>query len=372
MTTEAYAISAARTPVVPYGGSFNRVEVHLLAAPVLNRCLRDAKLLGEQIDEVILGNALYGGGNPARVASLEAGFPERIGGLTIDRQCCSGLDAVILAAQLIRSGSAHAVLAGGAESFSRRPIRQRTDPDTRQNTPYDRPPFTPWPDRDPDLHSAAAALAQERNISRATQDAWAISSHARAMEARSALAVEIVRVAGCEVQHDAFTRLLSPRVCERAGVLEGTITSANTAVAADAAAFVLLVSEQVWMGLGRPFALRVSTSASLGGDPERPQTAPVAAIRQVLRDRGITPAEIARAEIMEAYAVQCIACVADSGLDLASVNTGGGALARGHPIGASGAILAVRLFHQLQKSGGIGLAAIAGAGGLGSALLLEA
>jgi acetyl-CoA C-acetyltransferase len=151
-------------------------------------------------------------------------------------------------------------------------------------------------------------------------------------------------------------------------VISGTISAANAAVAADGAALCLVVSDRLARRSQR--ALRILGGATLGGQPEAPGLAPVAAIVRVLGQAGIRAAELSRAEVMEAYAVQAIACVEGAGLDPARVNGGGGALARGHPIGASGAILAVRLFHDLRN--GTGLAAIAAAGGIGTALLLQA
>jgi acetyl-CoA C-acetyltransferase len=145
------------------------------------------------------------------------------------------------------------------------------------------------------------------------------------------------------------------------------VTHANTAVAADAAACVVVVSAQRARQMGH--ALRIVSGATLGGRPEDPGLAPVAAIRSALNQAGLQSGDIGVAEIMEAYAVQAIACVRGAGLDPTRVNLGGGALARGHPIGASGAILAVRLFHQMQQ--GYGLAAIAAAGGIGTALVVE-
>ena len=158
-------------------------------------------------------------------------------------------------------------------------------------------------------------------------------------------------------------------VAARAKVVCGSITAANAAVAADAAAFVLVVSDRVAARLGAGRGLRILGGVTLGGDPVEPGLAPVAAIRTVLDRAGVSADRVAVAEVMEAYAVQAMACVSRAGLDAARVNIGGGALARGHPIGASGAVLAVRLFYELQA--GIGLAAIAAAGGIGTALLVE-
>ena len=352
----ARLIAARRTAVVPRNGAFARLSLENLAAPVLQACLADAGLAPSQVDEVILSNALGAGGNPARRASLAAGLPETVAGLTIDRQCAGGLDAILLARALVDSGAADVVLAGGVESYSRRPLRLKTDPEGGPPIPYDQAPFTPWPDRDPDMGQAAEALARRLSIPRDRQDFWAAHSHAKALAAD--FSAEIVPLNG--VTHDAFPRALSPRLLARAPQLTGSITAATAAVAADAAAVCLIVSDRIAQGRG----LALLAGATVGGTPEEPGLAPVAAIRRIWN--GST---LRQAEIMEAYAVQALAVIDGAGLDPQIVNPGGGSLARGHPIGASGAILAVRLFHGLRQ--GRGLAAIAAAGGIGTALLVE-
>jgi acetyl-CoA C-acetyltransferase len=353
----ARLIAARRTAVVPRSGAFARLSIEDLAAPVLTACLVDAGIAPDAVDEVILANALGAGGNPARRAALAAGLPETVAGLTIDRQCAGGLDALLLAGALVESGAAGIVLAGGVESYSRRPLRLRTDPSGGPPTPYDQAPFTPWPDRDPDMTEAAGALARHLDIPRARQEAWAAQSHAKALSA--GLTREIVPLAG--VARDAFPRVLSPKLLDRAPVLTGTITAATAAVAADAAAVCLVVSDRIARGRG----LALLDGATLGGTPQEPGLAPVTAIRRIW-DGTV----LAQAEIMEAYAVQALAVIDGAGIDAGIVNPGGGGLARGHPIGASGAILAVRLFHGMKQ--GKGLAAIAAAGGIGTALLVAA
>jgi acetyl-CoA C-acetyltransferase len=159
----AFIVAARRTAVAPRGGALASVEVAELAAASIRAVLADAGLAPEQVDDVILGNALYGGGNPARLAALLAGLPQDMPALTLDTQCCAGLDAVMLAATRVAAGEANAIIAGGVESFSRAPIRQRR-PTNKDEAPreYARPPFTPWPERDPDMIAAAAALARSR------------------------------------------------------------------------------------------------------------------------------------------------------------------------------------------------------------------
>lgn len=362
MTAPVWILAARRSAVVPRGGAFARLSIEALGAPVLQACLADAGIAADRVEEVILSNALGPGGNPARRVALAAGLPERVAGLTIDRQCAGGLDAILLAQALIMSGQAEIVLAGGVESYSRRPLRLATDPEGGPPVPYEAAPFTPWPDRDPDMTEAAATLADRLGISRTRQEAWAVASHAKAKANRPGGIVPILGV-----DRDPFARALTPAIAARAKTLSGSVTTATTAVAADAAAFCLVVSDRVAQALAcNP--LRLVRGATLGARPEEPGLAPVAAIGTVLQRAGLSPVDLAWSEVMEAYAVQAIACIEAAGLDPAQVNPQGGALARGHPIGASGAVLAVTLFHGLGK--GHGLAAIAAAGGVGTALLV--
>ncbi|WP_417524283.1 thiolase family protein [Marinovum sp.] len=357
----SHILAARRSAVAPRNGAFATLEPHEIAVPVIAALLADAGLEPEDVGELILSNALGAGGNPARVAALAAGLPECVAGLTIDRQCAGGLDALLLASAMVQSGLHDVVIAGGAESYSRRPQRLRTFADGRPPEPYDQARFTPWPERDPAMAEAADRLAQVLGINRDTQDAWAIESHRKALAFQPPGIVEIAGLAS-----DPFTRALTPRLCARAPEVHGTITAANMAVAADAAAFVLVVSDRLAQG-GQ--SAEILAGKTLGGPPDMPGLAPVAAIEAVLQD---TPRNtLVSAEIMEAFAVQAIACQEGAKLPREIVNANGGALARGHPIGASGTILAVDLFHQLRATPGTGLAAIASAGGLGTALLLR-
>ena len=355
----AVILAARRTAVCPRGGNFAHLRLEDLGAPVLQAVLADAGIAPEAVDEVIVANALGAGGNPARRVALAAGLPERVAGLTIDRQCAGGLDALLLARALVDSGAAEVVVAGGVESYSQRPFRAMRGGDG-QPVPYDQAPFTPWPERDPEMTAAAAALADRLGVTSAAQADWAVRSHARAQAVADW--PEIVPLAG--VTRDAFARALTPAIALRAKPLVGSITPATAAVAADAAAFVLVVSDRIAAGRG----MRLLGGVTLGGAPEEPGLVPVAAIAAALDALSLGPDDLAMAEVMEAYAVQAMACVSGTGLNPEIVNVGGGGLARGHPIGASGAILAVRLVHGLR--GGYGLAAIAAAGGLGTALVV--
>lgn len=363
--SETVLIAARRSPIAPRGGALSHLALHDLATPVLRQVMQDCALAPDQVDELILSNALGAGGNPARVAALAAGLPERVAGLSLDRQCVGGLDALLLGDAMIRSGQHRIVIAGGAESYSRRPLRARTFADGRPPQPYDQAAFTPWPERDPNMAQAADTLAQKLDIDRGQQDAWAIESHRKAQEAAPLGIVPM-----CGLHSDPFTRALSPRHCARAKQVVGSITAANMSVAADGAAFAVLTSADIAARMGLP-AVRLINGQTIGGDPELPGLAPVAAIQACLQCANLTAEDIQTAEIMEAFAVQAIVCQHGANLPAQIVNRGGGSLARGHPIGASGAVLAVNLFHQLRAQPGVGLAAIAAAGGLGSALLLQ-
>lgn len=362
----AFIIAAKRSAVVPRGGAFAALSIEDLGAPVGLACLAAAGIAPGQVDEIIVSNALGAGGNPARRIALAMGLPDHVAGLTTDRQCAGGLDALLLAKALVASRQAEVVLAGGVESYSRRPLRFATDPQGGPPTPYDEAAFTPWPDRNPGMADAAAALAQTLGITREMQDAFAVESHAKARIWAGQHQFEIVPLLG--MTSDPFTRNLTAAAAARAKAIAGTITPANAAVAADGAAFCLVVSAKIAAGAHR--RIRIAAAATVGAAPDQPGLAPVAAIQRVLAQAKLTPGRLRISEVMEAYAVQAIACIQGAGLDAACVNLGGGGLARGHPIGASGAVLAVRLWHDLQA--GYGLAAIAAAGGIGSALLLEA
>jgi len=383
VSRQVVVVAARRTPVAPRGGVLAPLQADELAAPVLARLLRDAALDPARVDHVILGNALYGGGNPARLAALRAGVPETVPALTLDTQCCSGLDAILLAAQMIGAGAAECILAGGTESFSRAPVRMHRPTDgISEPVAYLRPPFAPPPFDDPDLAEAAANLAAEEKISRESQAAFAVNSHAKALAAADELAgTLIVDWRDCP-RRDAFTRSLGLRTALRAPVFVGGpdtgLSAATVACEADGAAAVLVVSRAFAAahGLSGPTFL---DGLSSGGDPGNPALVPVAVAREILTRNGLTVDDLTSVELMEAYAVQAMVTAGVLEIRPERLNRLGGALARGHPIGASGAVLAVQLFEQLVRgrapgnaAQSIGMALIAAAGGLGCGLLLSA
>ncbi|NDI13962.1 MAG: thiolase family protein, partial [Rhodobacteraceae bacterium] len=250
----AKIIAALRSAVVPRAGAFSHLSVHELAAPVIQSVIGKAGVEIDQVDELIVSNALGAGGNPARLCALAAGLPVGVAGLSIDRQCVGGLDAIIRAADMVDAGRARVVVAGGAESYSRRPLRMHSNHGADIGVAYDRPAFAPESAFDPDPHIAMASLAAHHAISRDAQEAYAQQSHQNALDALDHLSHEIVEIAG--INRDPYARKLSTNVMAKAPVLAGSVTAATAAVAADGAAFVVVVADD--------FEAKVSRSLSIG------------------------------------------------------------------------------------------------------------
>jgi acetyl-CoA C-acetyltransferase len=315
MTGRAVIAAARRTPVAPRGGGLKDLQADELAAPVFSKLLDDAGVPGGMVDHVLLGNALYAGGNPARMAALRAGLPPAVPAMTIDTQCCSGLDAIIQGARLIEAGAARCVIAGGAESYSRAPVRMhRPKAAGKEPVAYTRPAFAPPPFDDPDLSEAAARLAARFEIGREDQAAFAVHSHEKALAVKNSK--KLVVCPRTDLADDSFTRTLSIRAAMRAPVLFGDpetgLSAATIACAADGAAGVLIMSEGMARERGLS-GLRILNSGSLGGDPANPALVPIEMARQLLPQTTYTVADINAVELHEAYAVQATGCRGRSG-----------------------------------------------------------
>jgi len=365
-----YSRAACRSAVTPRNGTLAALKPHEIGAHVARACLQQADIPMARIDEIILGNILALEGNLARIIGLAMGLDARVAGLTIDRQCASGLDAIVLADALIRAKAADLVLAGGVESYSHRPACFPAGETIIPDQPCRQPPFTPWANADPDMFAAAEALGKKFAITRDEQDAWACASHRKARTAGPHLAAEIVADHHSLPAADAHTGRVSAKLAARAQPITGSITAANTAIEADGAAFCLVASAAM-ARTARTRPVRIAHGLTIGDAHQLPGQAPITAIQHAFSHTGLAPADLRCAEIMEAFAVQTLVNIRESGLDPSIVNIRGGALARGQPAGASGAILAVRLVHELRSRSGYGLAAIAAAGGLATSLILE-
>lgn len=368
-------VEALRSPIGTTGRSLASLTAADLAAPVLAEVA--GRLPAVEVRDVVLGNCMGPGGDLARYAALQAGLGLAVPGLTVDRQCASGLAAVALAADLVRAEGG-LVLAGGVESASTAPWRMwPPTPDHPEPVRYERAPFAPGVVGDPDMGLAADLLAEDRGIDREAQDTYAARSHARAAAAQAdgRFDAEIVPVAGM----DRDERPRAGLTAERLGRLRplhrptGTVTVGNSCGVNDGAAVVAVVDALTAEGLGLP-GLRVLASATSGVDPNRPGRGLVPAVLTALDRAGLTLDDLDVVELNEAFAGQILACCDELGLDPGRVCPEGGALALGHPWGASGAVLVVRLFSLLvrRQGGRYGLAAIAAGGGQGVALVVEA
>jgi acetyl-CoA C-acetyltransferase len=324
---------------------------------------------------VVLGNCMGPGGDVARVAALAAGLPVEVPALTVDRQCGSGLAAIDVGAALVRARPG-LVIAGGVESASTAPWRFWPPSDGGDPVRYQRAPFAPESLGDPDMGLAADLLAEECGIPRERQDAYAARSHARASATTAAggFAAEIVPVAGAKADERVREGLTVERLARLRPTFrpDGTVTAGNACGINDGAAAVALVDAATAAALDLP-GLRVLATATAGVDPRRPGLGPVPAVRAALSRAGVTLADLDVVEVNEAFAGQVLACCDALGLDDERVCEDGGALALGHPWGASGAVLAVRLFSRMVRAdaGELGLAAIAAGGGQGVAMVVQ-
>lgn len=384
---EAVIVSAVRTGIGRVGGGLAPVPAHVFGATVLRAALDRAGLQGEEVDDVVLGNVLAGGGNIARLTALEAGLPVEVPGMTVDRQCGSGLQAICLAASLIRAGQGRIYLAGGTESMTRAPFLME-----RPATPFPRTPprflrFQLAPDSigNPPMGVTAENVAERYGISREEQDGFALESHRRAVHAIAAghFRDQIVPVAVPVAKGEtaSFARDEHPRPdtsLEKLAALPpvfkpgGTVTAGNSCGINDGAAALVLMDagEAERRGL-QPLA-RVVGWAVAGVDPNYMGMGPVPATRRVLQATGLHLDDIDLVELNEAFASQTIACMRELGLDPGRVNVDGGAIALGHPLGATGAILTTKLVYALRRTGGrYGLVTACIGGGQGIAALFE-
>jgi acetyl-CoA acyltransferase len=376
--TDVYIAAAVRTAVgkAPRG-TLATTRPDDLAATVLRAALnRTPQLHPREIEDVILGCAMPEGEqglNVARIASLRAGLPVEASAMTINRFCSSGLQAIALAADSIRSGRAHAVLAGGTESMSMVPMEGNK--------------FTanPWLiDHYPDVYLSmgltAENVATKYGITREQADAFALSSHQKALAAiaEGKFAAEIVPV---PIGDQSFTTDEGPRADTSADALaklkpafhaHGTVTAGNSSQTSDGAAAALLISEQRAKELGITPIARFLSFATAGCAPEIMGIGPVAAIPKALRLAGITLDQIDLIELNEAFAAQALAVIAQVGLDPSRVNVNGGAIALGHPLGCTGAKLTATILHELQRRNlRYGLVTMCVGGGMGAAGVVE-
>jgi 3-oxoadipyl-CoA thiolase len=402
MTRAAYLVDGIRSPFGRYGGGLSGVRADDLAGQVIAALVARTKIPAERIDDVIFGCANQAGEdnrNVARMAALLAGLPVSVPGITVNRLCGSGLQAIADAARQVATGEADLVVAGGVEQMSRAPLvmAKPTDAFQRGNqTIYDT--TLGWRFVNPRMEAmhgtlpmgeTAERVAETHNVSREAQDRFALASQQRAGKAIASgrIAREITPiVTGTDKKTGAKLELATdehPRpetTIEQLAKLKpafakgptASVTAGNASGLNDGAAAVLVASEQAVKEFGLTPRARYLVGAATGIEPSYMGLGPIAATKKAMARAGLTAQQIDLAEVNEAFAAQALPCIEQIGLDPERVNVNGGAIAYGHPLGASGARMLISLAIELEISGGkIGLATMCIGVGQGIAVLVE-
>jgi acetyl-CoA C-acetyltransferase len=392
MSTDIVIVAAARTAVGKFGGTLAKTAAPELGATVIKALLERSSLAGEQINEVILGQVLAAGSgqNPARQAVIKAGLPHGVPAMTINKVCGSGLKAVMLAAQAIRDGDSEIVIAGGQENMSLAP---HVLPNSR-----DGQRMGDWKLVDTMINDGlwdvynqyhmgitAENVAKKYNISREQQDALALASQQKAAAAQESgrfkdeiVGVTIPQKKGDPVVFDADEFINKKTSAEALAGLRpafdkaGSVTAGNASGINDGAAGVVVMTAAKAAQLGLTPLARIASYASAGLDPAFMGMGPVPAARRALERAGWKAADLDLLEINEAFAAQACAVHQEMGWDTSKVNVNGGAIAIGHPIGASGCRILVTLLHEMQRRNAKkGIASLCIGGGMGVALTVE-
>jgi len=389
---ETVILSAVRLPTGKFLGSLKEFTAPQLGSMVIREAVRRAGIDPGVVDECIMGNVVSAGLGqaPARQAALRGGLSDNVSALTVNKVCGSGLKAVMLASQGIATGDASVVVAGGMESMSNAPYllaRAREGLRMGHGQVIDSMindglwcSFEDW-----HMGNAGEVVASECGIGREAQDAYALESHRKAAEAAAAgrfdaeiLPVTIPQKKGDAIvfRHDESIRpdttIEALRALAPAFAKDGTVTAGNAPPVNDGAAALVVTSMARAKGLGVSPIARIVAQASSGLDPKHVLMTPVEAIRRVLAKTGWTMRDVDLFEINEAFSVQLIAVLRELGVDPGTVNVNGGAVALGHPIGASGArILTTLLYALQQRKLKRGIAALCLGGGNGVALAVE-
>ncbi len=389
--TEVVIASSARTAIGSFGRSLRDVPPTELGATAARAAIERAGLEGDQVEQVVFGNVIHTAPEDmymARVVGIKAGVPKESPAFTVNRLCGSGVQAIVSAAQMIQTGDANVVLAGGAESMSRGAYwvenarwgarmgdASMTDAVVGALTD----PFN-------EIHMGVTAenLGESHGITREAQDEFALESHRRAQEASDAgrfdeevVPVELKTRKGSEefkvdehFRRDATIETFAK--LKPAFKKDGTVTAGNASGVNDAAAAVVVMSADRAEELGAPVRARILSYAVCGVEPKTMGIGPVPAVRKALERAGKTLDDVDVIELNEAFAAQSLAVCQDLELDLAKVNPNGGAIALGHPVAATGAIITTKILTEMERNDHkLGLVSLCIGGGQGIAMLLE-
>ena len=390
--THAVILSACRTPIGKFQGGLSSFKATELGALAVREALARAGVAPDQVDEVILGNVLQAGlgQNPARQAAIGAGVPTSVGAFTVNKVCGSGLKSVMLAAQAIRAGDADLIVAGGMESMTNAPYLL---PEARAGVRLGHGQLIDsmvndglW-DVYNDYHMGITGenVAEKYDVSRRAQDEFAAESHRRAAEATAAgrfeaekFAVEVPQRKGDPLRFETDETIREGMTADSIGGMrpafkkDGTVTAANASAINDGASALVVASEEKARELGAKPLARITGYATGGVDPAWVMMAPEVSIKKLAEKLGRAPADFDLHEINEAFSAAACALRGELGLDPEKVNVNGGAVALGHPIGASGARILTTLLSALrQRDLGSGMASLCLGGGNAVSLAVE-
>ncbi|MCI0438166.1 MAG: thiolase family protein [Chloroflexi bacterium] len=390
---DAVIVSGARTPVGRFGGAFKDVSAPDLGAQAIKAALERAGIAPGMVEEVVMGNALQAAeaGYAARLASLRAGIPKDVPTIAINRQCSSGLEAINMAAQLVRTGEAEIAVAGGMENMSQSPylLSYKARFDGLRMGDAQLTDFLieglGCPVNRYHMGVTAENVAERFGVSRQDQDELALMSHQRAVAAiksgrfkEQIFSVSIPQRRGDPVtvttdegprEDTTLERLAQLRPVFKEG---GTVTAGNASSINDGAAAVVIMSAERARALGLKPRLRWHTRGIAGVEPAIMGTGPVPAVRKALKKAGMTIEDIGLIELNEAFAAQALYCIRELGMDMDKTNVNGSGISLGHPVGATGAIMTVKLMEEMAlRDEQLGLVTMCVGGGQGVATIFE-
>lgn len=380
-------VSAVRTAIARQGGALATVDAHVFGAEVIKEAVKRAKVTPEMIDDVIFGNVLSAGGNIARLTALQTGLSMDIPGLTVDRQCGSGINAVNLAAQAIRAGAGDVYIAGGTESMTRAPYLMNRPERAYSPVPpsFRKSRLSPDFIGDPPMGITAENLAEKYNISREEQDEYSVESQRRMAHAmengfydEQIVPIEVPQRKGDPVIFDKDEHPRPGTTMEALSKLppvfkkDGTVTAGSSSGLNDAASALVVMAREKAEELGLEVLGVVRDYTVAGVDPNIMGIGPVPATRKLMERTGLTIDDFDVVYLNEAFAAQVLACNRELNIDLAKLNVNGGAIAHGHPLGSTGAILITKAVYELKRTGkNRALVTACIGGGQGIATLIE-
>ncbi|MGA4518072.1 thiolase family protein [Solibacillus silvestris] len=387
MKRDAVIVSAVRTAIGKQGGALASLPAHLYGGEVIKEAIKRVNLNPEMIDDVILGNVLSGGGNIARLTALQGGLSVNIPGLTIDRQCGSGINAAALAAQAIQSGAGDIYVAGGIESMSRAPYQyERPEQAYSSIPPRSRKTLlAPEEIGNPGMGTTAENLAKKYDITRKEQDEYSLRSQLRMAtaihEGRFDEQIVPISIPVRKGEPILFNKDEHPRPNTTLAALaklspafqrDGTVTAGSSSGLNDAASAMVIMSREKAEELGIQPLATIKGSTVAGVDPNIMGIGPVPATKKLLEKLNLSLSDMDIIELNEAFAAQVIACDRELGIDPEKLNVNGGAIAHGHPLGATGAILITKAVYELKRSAGkFALITACIGGGQGISLVIE-